>query len=262
VHFAGLLSVAGSVRDPATYWRVNVAKGLDLLDAVRRAGVTRFVFSSTCATYGNPRRDVLDEAHPQEPVNPYGASKKAFEGVLHDYAQAGWLRAYALRYFNASGCHPSGRLGEHHHPEEHLIPRAIDAALGRGPGLVVFGEDYDTPDGTCIRDYIHVQDLARAHVRAIAALEQDGPPFRAVNLGTGRGHSVREVVRAVAAACGRPVPHTVGPRRAGDPPRLVADVTRCRSELGFVPEHVELESIVRSALRWRSEHPDGYGRNA
>ena len=257
MHFAGLLSVAGSVREPLRYHQHNVGKGLTLLGAMAERGVRRMIFSSTCATYGMPVRVPIDEDHPQAPINPYGRSKLAFEGALRDLASAGQVRAVALRYFNAAGCHPDGSLGEDHQPEEHLIPLAIDAALGRRGGLVVNGEDYDTPDGTCIRDYIHVQDLARAHVRALEALET-GAPFRAFNLGTAKGHSVREVLRSVEKVGGRKIPMSVGPRRPGDPPRLVAAADRIREELGFQPKVLELDAIVESAWRWRVAHPQGY----
>lgn len=258
VHFAGVLDVGESVREPLKYWRINVEKGVGLLAAMVEAGVRRIVFSSTCATYGVPVRLPIDETHPQEPINPYGQSKRAFEHALRDLAAAGVLRAVALRYFNASGCHPDGSLGEHHDPEIHLIPLAIDAALGRRPSLTVFGEDYDTPDGTCIRDYIHVQDLAIAHVLALRALE-GGEPFRFYNLGSGSGHSVREVLAAVEEVAGVKVPAVVGPRRPGDPPRLVASAEKIRRELGFRPRHPDLRDIVGSALRWRRAHPQGYG---
>jgi UDP-glucose 4-epimerase len=257
LHFAALAYVGASVKDPASYYRANVVKGLALLWAMLERGVRRLIFSSTCATYGNPQYLPLDEQHPTEPINPYGATKRAFERALQDHAGAGQLRAIALRYFNAAGCHEQGGLGEDHDPETHLIPLAIDAALGRGPGLTVFGTDYDTPDGTCIRDYVHVQDLARAHVQALAALEQ-AEAFRVFNLGTETGSSVREVVRAVEAAVGRPVPLQLGPRRAGDPPRLVASAARARRELGFAPRHAELGAIVATAHRWRLDHPKGY----
>jgi len=200
----------------------------------------------------------IDETHPQEPINPYGQSKRAFEHALRDLAAAGVLRAVALRYFNAAGCHPDGSLGEHHDPEIHLIPLAIDAALGRRPSLTVFGDDYDTPDGTCIRDYIHVQDLAIAHVLALQALP-GGEPFRFYNLGSGSGHSVREVLAAVEGVAGVKVPAVVGPRRPGDPPRLVASAEKIRRELGFRPRHPDLHDIVGSAVRWRRGHPQGYG---
>jgi UDP-glucose-4-epimerase GalE len=222
------------------------------------AGVRRFIFSSTCATYGNPRYVPMDEDHPTDPINPYGATKRAFERALLDHARAGLLRAVALRYFNAAGAHPDGSLGEDHRPEEHLIPLAIDAGLGRGPELTIFGDDYDTPDGTCIRDYIHVSDLARAHVLALGRLEA-GEPFQAFNLGSEHGHSVREVIETVGRVIGRPVPARVGPRRPGDPPRLVASASRIREAVGFAAEHAELGVIVESAYRWRREHPSGYG---
>ncbi len=257
LHFAALLSVGGSVRDPLAYWRNNVAKAIALIDAMDAAGVRRFVFSSTCATFGVPVRVPMDEDHPQAPINPYGASKLALERALRDLAAAGVLRAVALRYFNASGAHEDGSLGEDHAHEEHLIPLAIDAALGRRPPLTVFGEDYDTPDGTCIRDYIHVQDLAVAHVQALEALER-GDAFQAYNLGTGRGHSVREVVDCVGRVLGTPVPHSVGPRRAGDPPRLVAAAERARATFGFAPRFTDLGAIVDTAARWRRDHPQGY----
>jgi UDP-glucose-4-epimerase GalE len=198
----------------------------------------------------------MTEDHPQQPINPYGATKLVFERALADYAGAGSLRAVALRYFNAAGCHPDGSLGEDHRPEEHIIPRAIRAALGGGEGLFIHGDDYETPDGTCVRDYIHVQDLARAHVGALAPL---GAPFRAFNLGTGRGHSVREVIDSVARVTGRPVPAKVGPRRRGDPPVLVAAADRARAELRFTPRFAELDAIVETSARWMRDHPAGYG---
>jgi UDP-glucose-4-epimerase GalE len=259
LHFAGRISVAESVEQPGAYWRANVAGPLALLEAMERHGVARFVFSSTCAVYGMPVRSPMDEGHPQDPVNPYGASKGAFERALRDHARRGSIRAVALRYFNAAGNHPDGSLGEDHRPEEHLVPRALDAALGRGPALAVHGEDYDTPDGTCVRDYVHVQDLARAHVLALAALDRPDAGFEAVNLGTGRGHSVREVVAEVERVAGRPVPWRSGPRRPGDPPRLVASIERARGVLGFEPRHTELGGIIETALRWRRDHPEGYG---
>jgi len=258
LHFAGRLSVAESVADPFPYYSNNVAKGLVLLAVMEARNVRRIVFSSTCATYGNPVRVPMDEDHPQAPINPYGTTKRAFENALADHARAGRLRAVALRYFNAAGCHPDGTLGEHHDPEEHLIPRAIDAALGRTGELTIHGEDYDTPDGTCIRDYIHVQDLARAHVLALEAMDQ-GEPFAAYNLGTGTGASVREVVKTVERVSGRTVPARVGPRRPGDPPRLVASAERAARALGFRPLHSKLDDIVATAFRWREAHPGGYG---
>jgi len=263
IHFAGLLSVADSVADPASYYRTNVVKGLALLEAMQAAGVRDIVFSSTCAVYGIPVRVPIDEDHPKDPINPYGATKLAFERALDDLSRAGRLRAVALRYFNAAGCHPDGSLGEDHRPEEHLIPRAIDAALGRAEPLHIHGEDYDTPDGTCIRDYIHVQDLARAHVLALSLVSggqaADRPAFQAFNLGTGVGRSVREVIQAVGRIVRKPVPARVGPRRPGDAPRLVAAPDRGRRILGFDAKHTALEGIVETAVRWRRDHPQGYG---
>jgi UDP-glucose-4-epimerase GalE len=259
VHFAGLISVGASVADPASYYWANVVKGLSLLDGMDLAGVKRIVFSSTCATYGRPVRVPIDEDHPQAPINPYGATKRAFEDALSAYAAAGRLHATALRYFNAAGCHPDGTLGEDHRPEEHLVPRAVDAALGRGPELTVYGDDYDTPDGTCVRDYVHVQDLARAHV---LALEKGKDGFCAYNLGTGRGHSVREVLSSVERVSGRRVPVTMGPRRPGDPAVLVAAPERARRELGFAPRWQDLDAIVETVVRWRTAHPHGYGAAA
>ena len=260
IHLAGLLSVSESVTRPAIYWRTNVARALVLLDRIAANHVSGIVFSSTCATYGMPVRVPMDETHPQDPINPYGASKRAFERALFDYSQAGVLRAVVLRYFNAAGCHPDGSLGEDHRPEEHLIPLAVDAALERRPGLVIYGDDYDTPDGTCVRDYIHVQDLSRAHILAVEALASP-QPFRVFNLGTETGHSVREVVATVERVAGRKVPCRVGPRRAGDPPRLVASAGRIRGELGFSLSHAGLEGIVETAWRWRVNHPHGYGES-
>jgi UDP-glucose 4-epimerase len=256
MHFAGLLSVGGSVREPAAYYQANVVKGLALLDAMHARGVRRLVFSSTCAVYGTPVRVPMDEDHPKDPINPYGATKLAFERALLDHARAGRLRAIALRYFNAAGCHADGGLGEDHRPEEHLIPLALDAALGRRPALTIHGDDYGTPDGTCVRDYIHVQELARAHVLALSAVDRE--PFEVYNLGTGSGFSVRQVIDAVGRTAGRAVPAQVGPRRPGDPPELVAQPARARERLGFQTS-LGLDAIVESAFRWRRDHPEGYG---
>ncbi len=257
MHFAGLLSVAGSMKDPRSYFKTNLVKGITLLDAAKAASVERFIFSSTCATYGVPQGP-LTEDHPKEPVNPYGASKRAFEQVLEAYARIGQLRAIALRYFNAAGARRDGSLGEDHRHEEHLIPLALDAAAGRRGALTIFGDDYDTPDGTCLRDYIHVGDLAHAHVLALDALDRMETPFTAVNLGTGRGTSVREVVQSVERVTGARVPHTVGPRRAGDPPALVAVPARSRTVLGFEPAITSIDEIVETAWKWRQAHPQGY----
>lgn len=257
IHFAGLLSVGGSMKDPRSYFETNLVKGLALLDAAKAANVRRFIFSSTCATYGVPQGP-LTEDHPKEPVNPYGASKRAFEQVLEAYARIGQIRAVALRYFNAAGARRDGSLGEDHTHEEHLIPLALDAAAGRRSALTVFGDDYETEDGTCLRDYIHVDDLARAHALALEAVDRTEAPFTPINLGTGRGTSVREVIRSVERVTGTKVPHSVGPRRAGDPPALVAVPTRSRTVLGFEPAITSIDEIVETAWKWRQVHPRGY----
>ncbi len=257
IHFAGLLSVAGSMKDPRSYFETNFVKGLALLDATKAAGVGRFIFSSTCATYGVPQGP-LTEGHPKEPVNPYGVSKRAFEQVLEAYARIGQVRAIALRYFNAAGARRDGSLGEDHTHEEHLIPLALDAAAGRLGPLTVYGDDYATPDGTCLRDYIHVDDLATAHVLALAAVDRTEAPFTPINLGTGLGTSVREVILSVERVTGTRVPHSIGPRRAGDPPALVAVPERSRTVLGFEPAVTSIDQIVETAWKWRETHPQGY----
>jgi UDP-glucose 4-epimerase len=251
VHFAGLLSVGQSVGAPGRYYEWNVVKGLALLDAMHAFDVRRLVFSSTCAVYGVPVRVPIDETHPKDPINPYGASKMAFERILLDHARADRLRAIALRYFNAAGCHEDGSLGESHDPEEHLVPLAIDAALGRRPALTILGDDYPTPDGTCIRDYIHVQDLARAHVLALESVVRgDGEPFDVFNLGSGTGYSVKQVIEEVGRVAGKTVPATVGPRRPGDPPQLVAAPAKALEKLGFATKR-GLGAIVETAYSWR-----------
>jgi len=257
IHFAGLLSVAGSMKDPRSYFQTNLLKGMTLLDAAKAAGVMRFIFSSTCATYGVPKGP-LTEDHPKEPVNPYGASKRAFEQVLEAYARIGQIRAIALRYFNAAGARRDGSLGEDHAHEEHLIPLALDAAAGRRGPLTVYGDDYETPDGTCLRDYIHVDDLGRAHALALEVVDRTEAPFTPINLGTGRGTSVREVIQSVERVTGTRVPHSVGPRRAGDPPALVAVPARSRTVLGFEPAIPSIDEIVRTTWKWRETHPRGY----
>jgi UDP-glucose-4-epimerase GalE len=250
IHFAAYAYVGESVTNPRKYFGNNVVGSLNLLDAMLDAGVRDIVFSSTCATYGEPRAVPIPEDHPQQPVNPYGESKLAVEKMLHWYSQAYDLRYAALRYFNAAGADPDGEIGEDHDPETHLIPLAIDAARGaRGP-LDVYGTDYPTPDGTAIRDYIHVVDLAEAHVRALERLRTGGVPLQ-LNLGTGRGHSVREVVAAIGKVAGRPVPFREVGRRPGDPPELVADNRGATEILGWKPRFADLDVIVEHAWRWR-----------
>jgi UDP-arabinose 4-epimerase len=250
VHFAAYAYVGESVTDPRKYFRNNVVGTLDLLDAMVDAGVRQIVFSSTCATYGDPREVPIAETHPQNPVNPYGESKLAVEKILRWYGAAYGIRFAALRYFNAAGADPDGELGEDHDPETHLIPLAIDAALGRRGELSIYGTDYPTHDGTAVRDYIHVADLAEAHWLALRHLSGPGDDLR-LNLGTGRGHSVREVIAAVEKASGRTVPAREVARRAGDPPALVADARAAAAVLGWRPAYPALETIVEHALRWQ-----------
>jgi len=252
IHFAAYAYVGESVTDPRKYFRNNVVNTLNLLDAMVDQGVRDIVFSSTCATYGEPVRVPIDEDHPQNPVNPYGESKLVVEKVLKWYQGAYDLRYAALRYFNASGADPAAEIGEDHDPETHLIPLAIEAALGRGKELQIFGTDYPTADGTAVRDYIHVADLAAAHLLALKKL-QDGTESLQLNLGTGRGHSVREVMSTVEKVTGRKVPAREVGRRAGDPPALVADARRASEVLGWTPKYPALETIVEHAFRWHEQ---------
>jgi UDP-glucose-4-epimerase GalE len=254
IHFAANALVGESMSSPAKYFRNNTVGTLNLIDAMRGASVDRIVFSSTCATYGNPVRVPIDEMHPQAPVNPYGESKLMVEKILRWYGECYGLRWMALRYFNAAGADPDGEIGEDHDPETHLIPLVIGAALGTRLPVRIFGTDYDTPDGTAIRDYVHVMDLADAHLRALQRLD-DGSASQAVNLGTGRGHSVREVLTTVAHFAGKDVPAVESPRRAGDPPALVADPARARDVLGWTCRYPALEVIVQHAWNWHSKNP-------
>ena len=257
MHFAARLLVGESVRDPISYYRANVAGTMSVLGAMAETGVTRLVFSSTCATFGEPVTPTIDESHPQRPINAYGETKLAIERALPHVERAHGIRAVTLRYFNAAGADPDGLIGEDHQPEEHLIPLAIAAANG-GRALTVFGQDYPTPDGTCLRDYVHVADLADAHMAALKQLETGGASAQ-YNLGTGTGMSVRDVIDTVGRVVGRPVPHTVGPRRPGDPARLVAGNERARRDLGWNPRLGALQSIVETAWQWHAAHPAGYG---
>jgi len=246
VHFAASAYVGESVEDPSKYYRNNVVGTLSLLDACRHAEIDKVIFSSSCATYGIPESLPITEATPQQPINPYGRTKLIAEQILQDYAAAYQLRYVALRYFNACGADPDGELGEWHDPETHLIPRALLAAGGAIPHLAVYGDDYATEDGTCIRDYIHVTDLARAHVLALDYLIKGGQNL-SVNLGTGHGSSIGEILKTIGRITEREVPVEMHPRRAGDPPALYADPTFARSVLGFSPEYSDLETIVRTA---------------
>jgi UDP-glucose-4-epimerase GalE len=256
MHFAALLIVNESVIHPIRYYDNNVRGALAVLEGMVGAGVKRFIFSSTCATFGEPQKTPIDEEHPQRPINSYGETKLAIERALPHYETAYGLQWVALRYFNAAGADPDGLLGEDHTPEIHLIPRAIDATLGAEP-LNVFGDDYPTPDGTCLRDYIHVVDLADAHVRALGRLEEGGGSAH-YNLGTGKPNSVREILKSVEQVTGRPVPHSIGPRRAGDPAALFAANAKVQRELGWHPRYTDLREIVDTAWQWRRRHPQGY----
>jgi UDP-glucose-4-epimerase GalE len=260
MHFAASLSVGDSVRDPIGYYRNNVGGALSLLEAMVHAGVKHFVFSSTAAVFGNPEQTPITEEHPTRPINTYGETKLAIERALPHFERAYGVRSVTLRYFNAAGADPSGVLGEDHDPEIHVIPRALDAAWGRGT-FQIFGEDYETPDGTCLRDYVHVADLASAHVLALDALRA-GAPSAVYNLGNGRPTSVRAVIAAVERVTGRPVPYTTGARRPGDPAVLYASSDRCRRALGWNPQFEDLDTIVETAARWREAHPDGYAEKA
>ena len=252
MHFASFIQVGESVRDPAKYYRNNVANTLNLLQAMHRHGVKRFVFSSTAAVYGNPAYVPIDEAHPQQPINPYGRSKLMIEQVLADFALAYGMQSVCLRYFNAAGAHPEALLGERHDPETHLIPLVLQAASGRQPHITVYGRDYDTPDGTCIRDYIHVMDLAQAHWQALQYLMDDGSSA-VFNLGNGQGFSVQEVIEVSRQVSGRAIAVQEGERRAGDPPRLVADARLAREVLGWQPQYAGLETIIRHAWAWEQK---------
>ena len=256
VHFAASAYVGDSMRDPRAYFRNNVANTLHLLDAMLDEGVRDIVFSSTCATYGPPEAVPIPEEHPQRPANPYGESKLFVERMLRWYGHAYGLRWLALRYFNAAGADAEGELGEVHDPETHLIPLAIQASLGQLPHLQIFGTDYPTPDGTAVRDYVHVADLASAHVRALEYLRAGGEPV-ALNLGTGQGHSVRQVIAEVEAVSGRAIPVCAGPRRPGDVAILVADAQRASRELGWLPDTSTLGAIVASAWLWHADRSDG-----
>jgi UDP-glucose 4-epimerase len=256
VHFAAFAFVGESVEQPAKYYLNNLVNTLNLMECLRRHGVGRFVFSSTAATYGVPEKSPITEDMPQAPINPYGQTKLAVEKALDAYAHAyGWGFA-ALRYFNASGAHPDGTIGEDHKPETHLIPLVIQAATGQRPHVEIYGTDYPTPDGTCIRDYIHVDDLADAHLLALENLKP-GTGLK-YNLGIGRGYSVREVIRAVEEVTGKKVPVKEGPRRAGDPPVLVASSDKIQRELGWRSRYTDIKAIVATAWNWHKNRPKGY----
>ncbi|MFD1344451.1 UDP-glucose 4-epimerase GalE [Litorisediminicola beolgyonensis] len=250
MHFAALSQVGEAMSEPGRYWRNNVAGSLTLLEAMVAAGCRRMVFSSTCATYGEHDNVVLDETTPQEPLNAYGASKRAIEDMLRDFGAAHGLEAVIFRYFNVAGADPEAEVGEFHRPETHLIPVMLEAIEGKRAALTIHGSDYDTPDGTCIRDYVHVCDLVDAHVLGVNWL-LEGKGSRVFNLGTGRGFSVREVIDASRAVTNREVPHSEGPRRAGDATKLVSGSTRAVEELGWTPRHSTLATMIADAWRWQ-----------
>jgi UDP-glucose-4-epimerase GalE len=260
MHFAASIAVGESVEQPAAYYRNNVVGTLSLLDAMRSADVGRIVFSSTAAIYGKPSEVPITERAEQRPINPYGFTKLIIERALADYAHAyGWGYA-ALRYFNAAGASRTGDIGEDHNPETHLIPIVLQVALGQRDHVLVFGDDYPTGDGTCVRDYIHVEDLVTAHLAALERLES-GTELK-LNLGTGQGASVREVIEACRRVTGHPIPAKMSERRAGDPPMLVADASLARKTLDWQPEYMDVESIVESAWRWHQSHPNGFGEES
>jgi UDP-glucose-4-epimerase GalE len=257
MHFAALAYVGESVTDPLSYYHNNTAGTVSLLRATDAAGVGRLVFSSTCATYGEPQTMPIVETTPQQPINPYGWSKWCVERVLKDYAAARRDFAFvSLRYFNVAGCAADGSLGEDHDPETHLIPRLLLAALGKLQGITVFGTDYPTPDGTCIRDYIHVEDLCAAHIWAMDALRPGEQRF--YNLGIGQGYSVKEVLESARRVTGREIPVEYGPRRPGDPAVLFADAGKIQRELGWSARYTDIDQIIATAWNWFKEHPDGY----
>ena len=255
IHLAGYIAVGESVENPAKYYGNNVVNGLNLLNALLAHGVKRFVFSSSAAVYGMPHTVPITEDHPMAPISPYGRTKWAFEQILRDFDAAYGLRSISLRYFNASGADPSGDIGEMHDPETHLIPMVLQVPLGIRESITIHGTDYPTRDGTCVRDYIHVSDLAAAHVLAVEALLEDGPS-EVFNLGNGRGHTVREVIAAVQGVVGSRIEAREGPRRAGDPAELVASSQKAIQHLGWQPQHSELENIIQTAWRWHKRRAD------
>ena len=259
MHFAAYAYVGESVTDPLKYYFNNVAATLHLLRCMIGSGVKKFVFSSTCATYGIPEKMPLVETMPQAPINPYGQTKLDVENILKSFAHAYGLSFAAFRYFNAAGAAEDGSIGEHHDPETHLIPLAIDAANGVRPPLQIYGDDYPTPDGTCLRDYVHVDDLSRAHIAVFSKLSTPGAALF-YNLGTGTPTSVLEIIAAVEKITGKPVPRSTGPRSAGDPPALYADSTKAKTELGWTPQFTSIEAIVETAWKWHEANPKGYAK--
>jgi len=256
LHFAAFAEVNKSVRQPLSYYQNNVAHTVTLLDAMRRHEVHRLVFSSSCAVYGVPPHVPITEEMPKNPINPYGRTKLAIEWALADCAAAWGLGATALRYFNAAGASTDGSIGEHHEPESHLIPRVLQVALGQAESIKIFGEDYPTPDGTCVRDYIHVEDLSDVHLKAV----ENQPPgvFQGFNVGTGVGVSVKELIVAARKVTGHPIPAITAPRREGDPPALYADPTRAQTHFTWKPRYTDIRKTLETAWKWYRSHPRGY----
>lgn len=257
MHFAALALVGESVTNPAKYYLNNVVGTINLLEAMRERGIWRFVFSSTCATYGVPDKVPIDESEKQLPINPYGDTKLAIEKALDAYCTAYNMGAVALRYFNAAGSHHSGEIGEDHDPESHLIPIVLQVALGQREHVTIFGDDYPTPDGTCIRDYIHVEDLCSAHVAALERLKQG--ELMKLNLGTGNGFSVKQVIDACRKVTGHEIPAMMGERRPGDPAELVANASKALEVLDWKAKYTTVDEVVESAWKWHKDHPNGYG---
>ena len=258
IHLAAFIEAGESVGMPDKYFHNNTLIGLTLLDAMRDCSVRRMVFSSTAAVYGRPEAMPIEEEDRLEPINPYGASKLCVEYMLRAYAQAYDMGFVSLRYFNVAGAHPTGDIGEDHRPETHLIPLVLQAPLGKRPSVMIYGDDYDTEDGTCIRDYIHVCDLADAHLLAAANIEPGAA--KAYNLGSGAGFSVKQVIETARAVTGHPIPAETAERRPGDPPRLIASSRRAMEDLGWAPAFPDLQTIIQHAWTWHTTHPDGYGR--
>lgn len=257
MHFAAATYVGESVENPEYHYRNNVGGTLSLLNAMRATDVSRMLFSSTCATYGMTQSDTMSEATPQDPFSPYARTKLAVEWMIRDFAQAYGIGFTLLRYFNASGADADGRHGEDHRPENHLIPLVLEVPLGKRDEIKIFGDDYPTPDGTCIRDYVHTRDLASAHLLAIEATQEGTDEV--FNIGTGNGQSVMEIIDACEAVTGQSIPRTVVERRPGDPPRLVAEASKLKTKLGWEPAYTDIEKTIATAWEWHRTHPNGYG---